>query len=90
MNKKRRDQVNEALLLFRRGASIIERVRDCEQDSVDNYPENLQSTVRFEKMESSLEHLERSADIITDIESTTETLLEKLEELEKNLISARA
>ena len=88
MNRRGREQINEALSLFRRGASIIERVRDREQDSVDNYPENLQGTRRFEKMETSLECLDNAADILADIETSIGDVLGKLEELEENLQSA--
>lgn len=88
MNRRGREQISEALSLFRRGASIIERVRDREQDSVDNYPENLQGTQQFEKMEVSLECLDKAVDILASVEETIENVLGELEELEENLKSA--
>ena len=50
MDDRRRGQLRDALNMLSNAASVVERVCDKEQDCVDNYPENLQSTERFEKM----------------------------------------
>lgn len=51
MNEKRRGQLRNALTMMTNAASIIDAVCDKEQDCLDNFPENLQSTERFERME---------------------------------------
>ena len=57
MDDRRRGQLRDALNMLSNAASVVERVCDKEQDCVDNYPENLQSTERFEKMEDALDRL---------------------------------
>lgn len=57
MDDRRRGQLRDALNMLSNAASVVERVCDKEQDCVDNYPENLQSTERFEKMEDALDSL---------------------------------
>ena len=52
MDDRRRGQLRDALNMLSNAASVVERVCDKEQDCVDNYPENLQSTERFEMMRS--------------------------------------
>ena len=56
MDDRRRGQLRDALNMLSNAASVVERVCDKEQDCVDNYPENLQSTERFEKMEDALDN----------------------------------
>ena len=57
MNEKRRVQLRNALTMMSSAASIIDAVCDKEQDCLDNYPENLQGTERFERMEDAVESL---------------------------------
>jgi hypothetical protein len=57
MNEKRRGQLRSALTMINSAASIIDSVYDKEQDCLDNYPENLQNTDRFECMENAVENL---------------------------------
>lgn len=71
MDEKRRGRLRDALKMLSSVSSIVESVCDKEQDCVDNYPENLQSTDRFERMEDAVDHLsdalekiERAEDLI--------------------------
>lgn len=57
MNEKRRGQLRNALAMITSAASIIDTVCDKEQDCLDNYPENLQGTERFERMEDAVDSL---------------------------------
>ena len=57
MNEKRRGQLRNALTMMTNAASIIDAVCDKEQDCLDNFPENLQSTERFERMEDAVDSL---------------------------------
>ncbi|MBQ7981228.1 MAG: hypothetical protein IJ305_06450 [Oscillospiraceae bacterium] len=45
-------------------ASIIERAAEQESDCLDNMPENLQDTDRYEKMEKAVENLEAALEHI--------------------------
>ena len=64
MNKKRRDILQSARPLLSQAARIIERVAEQEEDCLDNFPENLQSTDRYEKMEKAIENLEAALEHI--------------------------
>jgi hypothetical protein len=66
MNDKRRASLQEASQLLGRAAVIIERVSDDEQDAMDNYPENLQSTEKFEAMESAVDNLNDAVEKISE------------------------
>jgi hypothetical protein len=45
---------------------IIESVCDKEEDCMDNYPENLQNTDRFEKMETAVDSLNEALEKLDD------------------------
>ena len=68
MDDRRRGQLRDALNMLSNAASVVERVCDKEQDCVDNYPENLQSTERFEK-DSLNDALEKIDDAKSHIQS---------------------
>lgn len=57
MNNERRGSLKEAIRLLSRASTIVDTVCDKEQDCMDNYPENLQSTDRFERMEDAVDSL---------------------------------
>ena len=66
MNKMRRDLLVAARPLLGRAASIIEQVAEQESDCMDNIPENLQSSERYEKMEKAVENLEAALEHIVN------------------------
>lgn len=74
MNKKGRGRLHDALKLLSNASSIAESVCDDEQDSIDNYPENLQCTEKFERMESAVDGLNDA--------------LEKIDEAKEYILSA--
>lgn len=47
-------------------AAIVDSVCDSEQDCLDNYPENLQGTERFEHMEAAVDSLNDALEKIDD------------------------
>ena len=51
MNRGRRSSLKEATSLLDRAISLISDARDEEQDCLDNLPENLQNSERYESME---------------------------------------
>lgn len=66
MNKQRRVRLSEAHSLLGKAASIVEAVKDEEQDSFDNLPENLQCSERGEAMEEAVDELQMTIDSIED------------------------
>ena len=52
MNNKRRDLLKLAVQLLERASGYVSQALDAEQDCLDNMPENLQSSERYEKMEA--------------------------------------
>ena len=73
MNKKRRELLKSAIPFLTQAASIIERAAEQESDCLDNMPDSLQDTDRYEKMEkavdnleAALEHIENAQDCISE------------------------
>lgn len=58
MNNKRRGKLKKADKLLGEALSIVSGVLDEETDSLDNIPDTLQGTERYEKMENSIDYLE--------------------------------
>ena len=50
MNNAKRNRLCEAIRFLSNASNIVDGICDTEQDCVDNYPENLQSTEKFERM----------------------------------------
>lgn len=64
MNKKRRDLLKSAMPFLIQAARIVEQAADQENDCLDNIPESLQDTDRYEKMEKAVENLEAALEHI--------------------------
>lgn len=75
MNKKRRELLKSAMPFLTHAANIIERAAEQESDCLDNIPESLQDTDRYEKMERAVENLEAA---LEHIENAQECLLESI------------
>lgn len=75
MNENRRGRLKDALKLLSGAASIVEAVCDKEQDCADNYPENLQNTERFERMEDAIDHLNDALERIDDAKGNIESAI---------------
>ena len=75
MNSEKRTVLKNAISLLERVIVSVDSVCDKEQDAIDNYPENLQSTDVYGAMENAVENLEDA--------------LERLDEA-KNMIEAAA
>ena len=71
MNRNRRDELFKARHHLSVAIDIIERVTDQEQDALDNIPENLQYSSRYEQMEDAISTME---DICADLESAVSML----------------
>lgn len=57
MNDKRRKRLREAVKMLDHAWSIVELAQEEEEDGMDNMPENLQSSERYEKMEEAADAL---------------------------------
>lgn len=73
MNDNRRKVLGRAKDLLREAAVLVDRVCDQEEDSLDNMPENLQGSDRYEKIEravdnlrEAMEHIESAQTCITE------------------------
>ena len=73
MNDRRRKRLSEASALLSRASNIISDVLDEEQDCLDNMPENLQYSDRYESMEAAVDRLN---DALSELDSAENSLLE--------------
>ena len=71
-NKQRRELLKSAIVYLDRVSDLISRACDQEQDCLDNMPENLQMSDRYEQMESAIECLEDAVSHIDDARSKIE------------------
>ncbi|MDB7829194.1 hypothetical protein [Intestinimonas butyriciproducens] len=66
MNKSRRTSLKQASGLLDRVIDIIRTAKDDEQECLDNLPENLQNSERYETMEAAIDSLEEAIDKIDE------------------------
>lgn len=72
MNKRRREMLKSAIIFLDRASSIISNALDQEQDCLDNMPENLQTSDRYEHMEVAIDHLEEAVSHLDDARNRIE------------------
>jgi len=75
MDRERRGRLRDALGLLGNAAAIVESVCDKEQDCMDNYPENLQGTERYEQMELAVDSMNDAMDRIEDAKGLIQAAL---------------
>ena len=75
MNKKRQTKLEPAIQMLSEISKIVEMCLDEEQDCLDNIPEGLQFTERYEKIEASVDNLESA---IEHIDSARDNLLDAM------------
>lgn len=66
MNKGRRSSLKEATRLLDCAIDLISDARNEEQESLDNLPENLQNSDRYESMENAIDNLEDALEKIDE------------------------
>lgn len=64
MNNKKRESLKDAKMYLERASNIVSKVLDDEQDCLDNMPENLQASERYERMEAAIDKLEETIEQI--------------------------
>ena len=72
MNNKRRELLKSAIVLLDRASSIVSNALDQEQDCLDNMPENLQMSERYENMEVAVDCLEEAVSHLDDAKNRIE------------------
>ena len=75
MDTKRRNRLRDALKMLANVGAIVEAVCDKEEDCMDNYPENLQSTERFEHMEAAVDNLNDALEKLDDAKGNIEAAI---------------
>ncbi len=58
MNKQKREQLKKAKILLTNATEIVSAVLDDERDCLDNMPDNLMYSDRYEAMETAVDRLE--------------------------------
>ena len=76
LNNKKRESLKDARMYLERASNIVSRVLDEEENCLDNMPENLQSSEKYERMEAVIEKLEEA---IEQIDSAKENIDEASE-----------
>lgn len=75
MNNMRRKNLKNAVDLLNRASGIVSDALSQEEDCLDNMPENLQMSDRYESMEQAVDYLEDAVshidDAITKIEEAS-------------------
>lgn len=71
MNKKRREKLQDAITHLGQAVRIVEGVREEEAESMENTPEGLQGSERYEAMENAIDALD---DAITSINEANESI----------------
>ena len=75
MNRQRRDIIKSAREHLNDAQQLVEMAYNEESDALDNMPESLEGTKRYEKMEMTVEMLEDVSSLIDEaIEKIDETL----------------
>lgn len=72
MNNRRRDYLKNAIAFLHKASNIVSAACDEEQDCLDNMPENLQESDRYDKMECAVDKLSDATDRIDEAISLVE------------------
>lgn len=75
MDEKRRGRLRDAMKMLSSAASIVDAVCDKEQDCVDNYPENLKGTEKYERMENAVDSLNEALEGIDEVKRHIESAI---------------
>ena len=80
MNNKRRKELRKAIEIIETALDIVNQVKDEEEDSMYNYPENLQGTETYENMEVAVDTMD---DAISNLDDSISSLNEAVSLLEE-------
>ena len=74
MNEGRRKKLGDAMKALSEAQSIVDQVKDDEQEAFDNLPENMQSGDKGTTMEQTIETLEEISSNLGDAISELENV----------------
>lgn len=66
MNNKRREILRNAVRFLDSASNLISNALEQEEDCLDNMPENLQMSDRYEAMEAAIDHLEDASSLLDE------------------------
>lgn len=66
MNRKKRDRLSIAINLLDSASDIVSGVYDDESDALENLPENLEGSDRYQKIEDCVLYLEDAVSMIDE------------------------
>lgn len=81
MNNKRRKELRRAISMIEAALDIMNSVKDEEEDTMYNYPENLQGTEIYENMEIAVDTMEEVTSAIEDAADSLNNAVSLLEEI---------
>ena len=68
MNNTRREKLRKALVMISEVSNIVDQVCDQEQKCLENFPENLQGTDRYDAMENAVDSLTEAVEKLGEVE----------------------
>lgn len=75
INKLKRADIKKANDMLSRAISVIERVKEDEEESLNNMPENLERSERYAAMENAVDVLEECIDRIDEVKNDLEEII---------------
>lgn len=75
MNNARRERLKNALAMLSEANSIIDQVCYQEQECIENFPENLQNTDRYDNMEYAVDCLTEAVEKIGEVEECIQAVI---------------
>lgn len=72
MNRRRRENIAEALSYLNKASHIVSLAYDCESDALENIPENFENTDRYASIEASADCLSDAVDYIDNAVASLE------------------
>lgn len=80
MNNKRRKELRKAISMIEAALDIVNSVKDEEEDTMYNYPENLQGTETYETLDVAVDTMEEIISAIEDAADSLNNAVSLLEE----------
>ena len=75
MNKHRRSELKNAIVLLSQALQIVTFVCDEEQDALSNIPENLQNSEMYAKIEQTVDELQEAMEHMEQAEENLNNIL---------------
>ena len=72
MNNKRREMLKNAVRFLDSASNLVSDALEQEEDCLDNIPENLQMSDRYEAMETAVGHLEDASSLLDEAKDKIE------------------